>query len=65
MAATDETLTARERLARWTIVLGAAGVVLVPGPPEGITGASWRLFAIFVALFVGACVVALLYLQVD
>jgi hypothetical protein len=26
---------------------------------------GWALFALFVALFVGACVIALIYLQVD
>jgi DASS family divalent anion:Na+ symporter len=56
MAATEDTLTSRERLARWAIVLGAAGLVLFPGPPAGITDASWRLFAIFVATIVGSIV---------
>ena len=26
---------------------------------------GWALFALFVVLFVGACVIALIYLQVD
>ena len=41
---------ARSRLIRWGIVLAAAIAVLLVPVPHGITPASWRLLAIFVAL---------------
>src|SRR5262245_49550455 len=44
------------RLLRWAVVLGAAAVVLVFPPPDGITTASWQLFAIFLATIAGLIV---------
>jgi DASS family divalent anion:Na+ symporter len=41
---------------RWAVVLGTAGVILAFPVPEGITAASWRLFAIFAATIVGSIV---------
>ena len=45
---------ARSRLIRWGIVLAAAIAVLLVPVPHGITPASWRLLAIFVATIVGS-----------
>ena len=41
---------------RWAAVFAIAIVILWFGPPEGITQASWRLFAIFAATIVGSIV---------
>lgn len=48
--------TVRVRLLKWAIVL-ASGIAIVLIPvPSGITTASWRLLAIFVATIVGSIV---------
>jgi divalent anion:Na+ symporter, DASS family len=39
---------------RWLAVLGVAGAILLIGPPDGITGQSWQLLAIFAATIVGS-----------
>jgi divalent anion:Na+ symporter, DASS family len=44
------------RVLRWAVVLGGAAVVLLIPPPAGITPASWRLLAIFVATVLGLMV---------
>ena len=41
---------------RWAVVLAVAALVLLIGPPEGITDKSWRLLAIFLATIVGSIV---------
>lgn len=41
---------------RWAAVLATALIILAFGAPEGITPASWRLFAIFSATIVGSIV---------
>ena len=41
---------------RWAAVFATALIILAFGPPEGITAASWRLFAIFAATIVGSIV---------
>src|SRR5687767_13931449 len=41
---------------RWAAVFATAGVILAFGAPEGITGTSWRLFAIFAATIIGSIV---------
>jgi DASS family divalent anion:Na+ symporter len=41
---------------RWGAVLATALIILAFGAPEGITPASWRLFAIFAATIVGSIV---------
>ena len=41
---------------RWAAVFGTALLILAAGAPEGITTASWRLFAIFAATIVGSIV---------
>src|SRR5687768_16989191 len=38
---------------RWGVVIGAGLLVLLIPPPEGVTPASWRLLAVFVATMVG------------
>src|SRR6187397_2734470 len=38
---------------RWAAVFATALIILAFGAPEGITVASWRLFAIFAATIVG------------
>src|SRR5687767_9632146 len=45
--------TAKNRWIRWAIVLAAGGIVLASPVPEGITVASWRVLAIFVATMIG------------
>ena len=41
---------------RWAAVFATAFIILAFGAPEGITTASWRLFAIFAATIVGSIV---------
>jgi divalent anion:Na+ symporter, DASS family len=41
---------------RWAVVLGTAGLILALPAPAGITAASWRLLAIFMATIVGSIV---------
>ncbi len=43
-------------IARWSIVLASAFVILAIPTPEGITPQSWRLFAIFAATIVGSII---------
>ncbi len=41
---------------RWAAVFGTAFLILFWGAPEGISAASWRLFAIFAATIIGSIV---------
>ena len=43
-----------KRLLRWAVVVLAGALILAFPPPEGITQASWRLLAIFVATITGS-----------
>jgi DASS family divalent anion:Na+ symporter len=52
-----EAATPRARVAwKWGVVLGVGALILLIGPPEGITAQSWRLLAIFVATIVASIV---------
>lgn len=51
-----EGASARERLWRWGAVLGTLLLVLAVPVPDGISGESWRLLAIFAATIVGSVV---------
>lgn len=44
----------RLQLLKWAAVLLSAGVILLFPVPQGITAASWRLLAIFIATIVGS-----------
>ena len=46
----------RNKILRWVIVIGAGLSVLLVPRPEGITGNSWRLLAIFLATITGSIV---------
>lgn len=46
----------RDTFARWAVVLAAGLLVLLAPAPAGITAASWRLLAIFVATIAGLIV---------
>jgi len=52
-AAAATGMNGKSRTLRWGAVLGAGLFVLAFSPPEGITTASWRLLAIFVATIMG------------
>ncbi|HSL70427.1 MAG TPA: anion permease, partial [Longimicrobiales bacterium] len=53
----EESPDVRERRwIRWLPVLGSALLIILLPVPPGITEASWRLFAVFVATMVGLIV---------
>ena len=49
-------MSTRDRLLRWTAVLGTAALILAVPVPVGLTVQGWRMFAIFAATIVGAIV---------
>jgi divalent anion:Na+ symporter, DASS family len=49
-----ETEPARRKILLWAGVLMAGGLILIFPRPEGISAASWRLLAIFVATITGS-----------